>query len=279
MKEQRAPEYDVNYKISNNNYSSLTSSFIKKEKKFGKISNFNKKYQEIKNQPINVNTAYFFKKPIYKKNHSNRKMYIYIHKNIRQKEEKNLSSEKLSSNISSNKNLNLNNENNNNNFNHFNINSNALNNIYKYIIVKIFKFIKAKFYKTFFQYFIYQLKIKRKVRQLKKVSFLNQIFTKIDKKTLKKYLNIYREKVLTLQATELIGYNTTNAFNLKSIIKPNDSYTFKSESKKKEHSNNAIINHNKASNLKNGNKNNVKEYLLTDERKDLLIKLYGMKNK
>ena len=277
MKEQRAPGYDLNSKILNNNYSSLTSSVIKKEKKMGN-SNFNKKYQE-KAQPINANTAYFFKKPIYKKNHSNRRRYIYIHKNINQKEEKNISSDKISSNISSNKNLNLNNENTISKFNHFNINNNALNNIYKYVILKIFKFIKTKFYKTFFQYFIYQLKIKRKVGQLKKFSFLNQIFMKINKKTLKKYLNIYREKVLTLQATELIGYNTTNTFNLKSIIKPNDSNTFKIESKKKEHSNNAIINHNKESNLKNGNKNNVKEYLLTDERKDLLIKLFGIKNK
>ena len=279
MKEQRVPEYDLNYKISNNNYSSLTSSFIKKEKKFGKISNFNKKYQEIKNQPINVNTAYFFKKPIYKKNHSNRKMYIYIHKNIRQKEEKNLSSEKISSNISSNKNLNLNNENNNSNFNHFNINNNTLNNIYKYILVKLFKFIKTKFYKVYFQYFIYQLKIKRKVGQLKNFSFLIQIIMKIDKKALKKYLNIYREKVLTLQATELIGYNNnTNTFNKKSTIKPNDSNKFQIESEKNYHSN-IIINHNKSSDLEIGNKNNDKEFLLRNGRKDLLSKLFKIKNK
>jgi hypothetical protein len=277
MKEQRAPGYDLNYKILSNNYNSLTSSVIKKEKKNEKFSNFNKKYQEIKNQPINVNTAYFFKRPIYKKNHSNRKRYIYIHKNINQKQEKNISSEKLSSDISSNKNLNLNYENNNNNFNHININNNTLNNIYKYILVKIFKFIKNKFYETYFHYFIYQLKIKRKVGQLKNFSFLMKIIMKIDKKTLKKYLNIYREKVLTLQATELIGYNNSNAFNLKSIIKSNDSNKFQIESEKKEYSNNTIINHNKTSDLENENKN--KEDLLRDGKKDLLLKLFGIKNK
>ena len=279
MKEQRAPEYDLNYKKLNNNYSSLTSSIIKKEKKIGKFSNFKNKYQEIKNQPINVNTAYFFKKPIYKKNHSNRKRYIYIHKKINQKEEKNISSEKISSNISSNKNLNLNNENNNSSFNHFNINNNTLNNIYKYIIVKIFKFIKTKFYNAYFQYFIYQLKIKRKVGQLKNFSFLIQIIMKIDKKALKKYMNIYREKVLTLQATELIGYNNANTFNTKNIIKSNNSNKFQIRSEKNEHSKNILINHNKETDLKNDNKNKDKEHLLSDKRKDLLIKLYRIKNK
>ena len=273
MKEQRANGYDLNCIVNNNNYNSLVSNAIKKEKKIGNSSNFNKKYQEIKNQPINVNTAYFFKKPIYKKDHSNRKRYIYIHKNINQKEEKNISSEKMNSNISSSKNLNSNTENNSSNFNHFNINNNTLHNIYKYIIVKIFKFIKAKFYKEYFQYFIYQLKIKRKIGQLKNLSFLTKIIMKIDKKRLKKYLNNYREKVLTLKATELIGYNITNTFNIKSI---NDSNKSKIEPEKKEHSNNSIINDNKTSDLKNSND---KEYLLEDRRKDLLINLFEKKEK
>jgi len=279
MKEQRAPGYDLNYKMLNNNYKSAISSDIKKEKKIGKYSNFNKKYKEIKNQPNNVNNVFFFKKPIYKKNHSNRKMYIYIHKNINQKEERNISSEKISSNISSNKNLNISNEKNNTKFKQFNINNNTLTNIYKYIIVKIFKFIKVKFYKAYFQYFLYQLKIKRKVEQLKNFSFLIQIIIKLDKKALKKYLNIYREKVLTLQATELIEYNNTKTFNIKSIIKSNDSNKFQIEAGKKEYSNNTIINDNKVFDLKNGSINNDKENLLNDERKDLLIKLFRIKNK
>ena len=253
---------------------------IKKRKIFTKFFN---KYEEKNSQPINVNTAHFFRKQISKINQNNKK-YIYIHKNINQKCEKNFSSEKAS-NYNTIKYLNKK-----NNENNYKI-SNTLYNVYKFILLKIFKFIKNKFYETHYLNFIYQLKIKRKIFKLKKYYlFILLIILKIKKKRIKKYLDIYRENVLTIKAKDLIKYkiinnnnsNNKNFYNkieVKSNIK-NDRYQKKTMHKA--YSNNNIIKNirNERKYSKNEKSPNINIYIENNyNKKDLLMKLFKIKNK
>ena len=269
---------------NNNNYYSLKksyesntlpSSIIKGDGKNSKIgtvtSNFFNKYKEKSNQPLNVNTEFFFRKPLYKI--CNPK-YVYTHKT--KKDYKNNASEKRN---------NCNNNNSLKNETNYNFN-NTLYNVYKFVILKINNIIKKTCYQLYFQYFLYQLKIKKKIGELKmSYSLLYKIIKKVDNKKLKKYLNIYRERVLTLKAKDFIKNENKNNICYKPIdiknIKKYNKYLKKKISKNT--LNNPQIIKNYKSELQNSERNekklkinNIKK---NSNKKDILMKLLKIKKK
>ena len=260
----------------------LYSSIIKNQNKnnqVGKVtSNFFKKYESEKNHPTTIKSEFLFRKPIYKKT-SHKKKYIYnnnnnLNKNQINDKKKYIYDKKKNYNSNSNATYKL------EKIFHFN---NTLFNVYKYVFSKFINFIKKKVYKLYFQYFLYQLKIKRKVIQLKSnYSTLLSLILKIEKKRIKKYLDIYRENVLTLRANELIRYEKFKNINKRSFINEdgkNNKYTKKLIKK-----NNNEVNINKnhknktefKNNIKNSNLNNIKN---SSHKKDILIKLLKIKRK
>ena len=113
-------------------------------------------------------------------------------------------------------------------------------------------------------------------------STLLSLILKIEKKRIKKYLDIYRENVLTLRANELIRYEKFKNINKRSFINEdgkNNKYTKKLIKK-----NNNEVNINKnhknktefKNNIKNSNLNNIKN---SSHKKDILIKLLKIKRK
>ena len=273
-----------NYFELNKNLGSyiLTSNIIKgdgKNSKIGKItSNFFNKYKEKESQPIDTSSESFFRKPIFKKRNQN-KNYIYVHKNLNQKDEKSLSPRNIysyNSSYGSNKNL--------YDGNKIKINK-SLYNIYKFIFTKIINIIKKRTYNLYFQSFIYQLRIKRKIEQIKLYyATLLSIITKKEKKILKKYLSIYRENVLTLKAKEFLNnekYNNKTA-DIKSVKrnnKPLQKYIKKTYNNKKNKNNNIYtINKNKEEMKYNKkDKNDIQNN--NSNKKDILRKLIKIKNK
>ena len=192
----------------------LTSSIIKGDEKFKKMGyitmNFFNKYEEKKKRTINKGNEYYFRKPIYN-NINQSKKYIYINKKINQNEENNLSSQKITGNKSNydtyKSDTIVKNENN------FIINK-SLYNIYKYVFTKLMNLLKIKFYNIYFYNFLYQLKIKRKVNQIKLYySKLLSVILKVEKKKIKKYLDVYRENVLISKANELLKNENNKAKN------------------------------------------------------------------
>ena len=276
---------DTNMAFSiNKNYDSniLTSSVIKEDEKnigMGRITiNFFKKYgiKEKEKEPIdnNINNEYYFRKSIYKKVNKNKK-YIYVHKNLNQKDDKDNSPRKI------NKSNNYNLYNTYNNYkskeikkyeNKFKINR-SFYNIYKFVFSKLINVVKKKYYKKYFDNFIYQLKIRRKIQQIKLYnSKLLSIILKIEKKILKKYLDIYRENVLILKANELIkNENNNNIIDNKNKIKNEENIGNIINNKKDVDKN---VNNIKI--YKNSNLNNIKcKY----DKKDILKKLLNVKDK
>ena len=160
--------------------------------------------------------------------------------------------------------------------------NNTFYNVYKYVFLKIINLIRKKVYQINFQYFLYQLKTKRKIEQLKSnyLSLLS-IIQKIEKKRIKKYLDIYRENVLTLRANELLRYETIqnkydflnkekkNKYKKKFIQKTYNKYN-RNHEKDKGHKTDF------KNSIRNSNKNNIK---LTSKKKDILIKLLKIKTK
>ena len=238
-----------NYATDNN---ALYSNIIKingKNSKIGeKTTIFFNKYDEKTNQTININTENCFRKPMYKKKN---KKYIYIRKNICQKDQKNFSSEKsskYSSNIISEKNSRF---------------SQTLFNMYKFVFLKIINIIKIKCYKFYFQKFLYYLKIKRKISELKlKYRSLQSIIKLIEKKLLKKYLNIYREKILTLKANDMIKYEKPKKNNYILLKKSPNKNVLKKINKNIDNSNGNIS--------RNSIQNKIKD---NPNKKNLIIKL------
>ena len=269
---------------SNENIGSqlLYSSIIKNQNKnnqVGKVtSNFFKKYESETNHPVSIKSEFLFRKPIYKKA-SHKKKYIYNNNNNANKnqinDKKNIYDKKKNYHSNSNYNTTYKQE----QIFHFN---NTLFNVYKFVFAKFINFIKKKVYKLYFQNFLYQLKIKRKVMQLKSnYSTLLSLIQKIEKKRFKKYLDIYRENVLTLRANELIRYEKIKNINKRSFINEDGKNKYKKKFIKK---NNNEININKnrknktefKNNKKNSNLNNTKN---TSHKKDILIKLLKIKRK
>ena len=271
VKEINLNQNNINININNdnkNNFSinnfygtanNLGSSIIKGDNnsKIGRITyNFFNKYEDKDIKPIENNSQYYFRKPIYIKKPN--KKYIHVNKNNINKDDKedNFSSQKsTNSKYDSNNSL--------NNWNKFKFNS-TLYNIYKFVFNKIINLIRKKFYNTYFQSFLYQLKIKRKVGQIKLYhSILLSIILKKDKKIKKKYLDIYREKVLTLKANELLKYEkNNNIYNSEINLK------------------NKNINTNKANNKLKNPKNfnsNINKYNINN--KGIILKLLTIKNK
>ena len=272
-----------NSKNNNNYYSlkksyethTLPSSIIKGDGKNSKIgtvtSNFFNKYKEKSNQPKNVNTEFFFRKPLYKI--CNPK-YVYTHKT--KKDFKKFSSEKSN---------NCNNNNSLKNETNYNFN-NTLYNVYKFVIIKINSIIKKICYQLYFQYFLYQLKIKKKIGELKmSYSLLYKIIKKVDNKKLKKYLDIYRERVLTLKAKDFIKNENKKNIMFKSIdiknIKKYNKYL------KKKISTNTLNNPQIIKNYKSESQNSersVKKLSINNikknsNKKEILMKLLKIKKK
>ena len=267
---------------SNKNLGSkiLYSSIIKNQNKnnvVGKItSNFFKKYESETIHPITIKSEYLFRKPIYKKTNYKKK---YIYKNKNNLNQNQIHDKKY---IYENKKNNNYNNNSNSSFKQekqlkFN---NTLFNVYKFFFVKIINFIKKKVYKLYYQYFLYQLKIKRKIIQLKlNYSTLLSVIQKMEKKRIKKYLDIYRENVLTLRANELIMYEKLK--NKNSFIHEDGKNKYKKKLIKK-NNNEVYINKNHKNkielknNIKNSNFNNIKS---DSQKKDILLKLLKIKAK
>ena len=261
-------------KVGNNLFYSSIIKNDKNNNNIGQVTlDFFKKYESETSQPISIKSEYFFRKPIYK-NTKQKKRYIYINKNINKVNDKNFSSDK-------NNNYNTINNIRNKDEKMFHLN-NTFYNVYKYVFLKIINLIKKKVYQINFQYFLYQLKTKRKIEQLKSnyLSLLS-IIQKIEKKRIKKYLDIYRENVLTLRANELLRYETIqnkydflnkekkNKYKKKFIQKTYNKYN-RNHEKDKGHKTDF------KNNIRNSNKNNIK---FTSNKKDILIKLLKIKNK
>ena len=172
VKEINLNQNNINININNdnknnfliNNYyatSNLSSNIFKGENnsKIGKITyNFFNKYEDKDIKPIDSNSQYLFRKPIYKKQQN--KKYIYVNKNINK--DKNFY---LHKKYSYNSKYDCNNNINSGNKLKFNC---TLYNIYKFVFFKTINFIKNKIYNTYFLNFIYQLKIKKSWR-IKKI--------------------------------------------------------------------------------------------------------------
>lgn len=256
-----------NYANGNMLYSNIIKVNGKNSKIGEKTSYFFNKYNEKKTDPISINTENCFKKPLFKKQN---KKYVYVRKNFLQKDEKNFSTEKSSSQYNSNII-----SDNSYKFSH------TLFNMYKFVFLKIIDIIKVKFYKLFFPKFLYHLKIKRKVKELK-LRYLSLLsIIKIMKKTiLKKYLNIFRDKILILKANDLIKNENSVKIDYNPINENSNKQNNKKILKTKIKSNIEIISDNSNSNtfalrnlVSNGTTKNI------SDKKDSLFKLIKIKKK
>ena len=234
----------------------LTSSIIKGDEKFSKMGNitmnFFNKYEKKEKQPINKRNEFYFKKPVYKTINKNKK-YMYMIKKINQNEENNLFSQKITGNKSNydtyNSDTIVNNENN------FIINK-SLYNIYKYVFAKLMNLLKIKFYSIYYYNFLYQLKIKRKVNQIKLYnSKLLSVILKIEKKKIKKFLDVYRENVLISKANELLKNE-------------------KNKEKNSMDNKNNLINNKRGENVSNKENSN----LSIKNKKEIIMKLLNIKD-
>ena len=277
-KEINLNQNNINININNdnknnfliNNYygtkDNLRSNIIKGENnsKIGRMTyNFFNKYENKDIKPDSKDSPYYFRKPIYKK--AQNKKYIYINKNIYKDDN---FSEKINS---SNSKYDSNNSLNNRNKLKFN---NTLYNIYKFVFYKIINMIKKKLYNIYFPNFIYQLKIKRKIGQIKLYhSILLSIILKKEKKIKKKYLDIYREKVLTLKANELLKYEKNNNIDSQDIKKNKNKNKNKNLNIYKTYNENNNKSQIKLRNIKNTNSK------INNKNKNILLKLLKIKNK
>jgi hypothetical protein len=250
----------------------MTSSIILGENnKMGKItSNFFNKYEGKINTPVNVHSQYYFRKPTFKKVKNPK--YIYTHKT--EKDFSSNDSEKRNNNYSCN-NLHLNiNNNSNNNYNY----NNSLYNIYKFVIMKTINFLKKRVYQIHFQYFLYQLKIKRKIWEIKQsYKKLYDIIKKIENKKLKKYLNIYREKVLYLKAKDFLKLEKKNHVNISANNNKKNKQYLKKVINKKYLKNIQTIKKDKIQPKNSNRKNNINLIKKKDDKKELLIKILTIK--